>query len=957
MTILIKKLFYITRTPYLGLMSIVCATGVWGQDAGNPAQGANNDSIEEVFVIGSHIRTTFDNRTPIDILDRAALEKSSTSQLQDVLKDVPANTGSLFTDESGLSAGTGQFNIRGLGLGSTLTLVNSRRGGVAPVADPSGGDFLDINQFPLSAIKRVELLKDGASSIYGSEAVSGVANIVTRKGFEGMEVTAGYEEANTNAYHISLAAGKVFGNASFNFYATYYHQDRANRADLDFVVDRVNGGGIDGLSRLSSSSGAPGTYFPAAFDADGNPINLPGGVGFADPDCEAAGGFFAINSDGSLNTSTCRHSFFEQQSVLPEIDRLQVFAEYELPINDSVNYYGEAGFSRNVFLEDNGPLPTVNGLVDGGRLFIPADHPFNFFIADPGDPTLLIYIDPAVFDPGIHTTVDLAASARPLGRQFNHTGIDSQDQRREFIYTRILNGLEFSLSDLWQLNTSHMFASSNFTGSIPLTYRSDIFNQLLIDGSFNPFGTSVSDPTLISPKDGVSVAGNSNTVIEKFTTVANRDIRLTQNVVDLLLTGEFSGIGTGGPIGVAFGAQYRRLELADNPDSLIAAGEARVTNISSALGGVQEVWATYAEAVLPLNDWAEIQLALRFEDYGIFGDSTDPKIAASIFVTDSLTFRGSWGTAFQAPTLRQTAEQTNDVIIDDPAIPGIGPQNAVCAPGGVTQGVTVRTQGNDEMVAQSSTSFTLGAIFQSEQSFSASLDYWNFDYEDLIAPGLDGQTILNNDCADDGIPNSPDVIRSGGGQIQEVLTSFDNVGRVKSDGVDLALSYAFLDTSLGNFTLRADFAYVNSFEVTDGSGITVDRVGSRNVTNSFNTLPQIRGVAGLDWNNGIHSANVTLRYTDGYDNDQSNDAPIDSLTTVDFQYAIDLTDGLGTAKTQLVFGAENVFDEDPPGLVRNDASGNRITAINAAFDRPGYDPRSGASLRGRLLYFRIVQGL
>lgn len=927
------------------------------QDTQDAARADVDQRIEEILVTGTQVRNRkYTNTTPIDVLDRSVLESSSVNQLQDVLKDIPANTGSVFADEAGLSAGTGQFNIRGLGLASTLTLINGRRGGVAPVADPTGGDFTDINQFPVSAVQRIEILKDGASSIYGSEAVSGVANIITRKGFEGFELTADFESANNDAYSLGLASGKHFDDATFNFYATYDHQDRANRADLDFVVDRLNGGGVDGRSRLTSASGSPGTYFPATFDADGNPIGVVGGVGFPDPNCEAAGGFFAIRDDGTLNKSFCRHSFFNQQSIIPEANRVQVFAEFDMPLSDAVTYFAEASYARNEFRDDNGPLPTANGLIaanGAGRLFIPADHPFNFFIADPADPTQLIYIDPANFDPAVHNPVPLAASARPLGRAFNQTGIDELDQRREFNYTRILSGLEIDVGDNWIVSASHMFASSNFSGSIPLTYRMDIFNQLLLDGTFNPFGTAITDPDLISPRDGVSVAGNSQAVIDRFTTVANRDIRTTQNVVDLLLAGEIGGVGSG-PIGVAFGGQYRKLELTDNPDSLISAGEARVTSVSNSINGDQEVFAVFGEGIVPLSDWGEVQLALRYEDYGASDDSVDPKVAFAVFPTEVLTLRGSWGTAFQAPTLRQVAEQANFEFIDDPTIPGVGPQNAECLPPGefgVSQGTIVRTLGNEDLVAQSSTSFTLGVVFQSGQSFNGSLDYWSFEYEDLIAPGLNGQSIVDNDCAEDGIANDPRVIRDGGGQLQEVQTSFENVGLVETDGVDLALSYR-----VGDFSLSADAAYVLSFDVTDAAGITIDRVGSRNATNSFNTLPELRGVLGLDWQRDDHAANVTVRYTDGYDNDQSNDAPIDSFTTVDIQYRIDLSDAFGTSRSALTVGIENVFDEDPPGLVRNDVNGNRITGTIADYDRPGYDPRSGASLRGRIAYVRAEYG-
>ena len=961
MTLSRSSHYSLKRLAVLGASAIAISAGTANAQQVETIPDAS-DQVDDtprlatIIVTGSNVRTsTFNSRVPVDVVGRTKIEAANANQLIDVLADIPANTGSLFAEEAGLTAGTGQFNIRGLGLASTLTLVNGRRGGVAPVADSSGADFTDINQFPLSMVERVEVLKDGASAVYGSEAVSGVANIITRKGFEGFELSGAYEDASNEAYSLSVAAGKRFDDATFNFYATYYHQSRNNRGDFDWLVDRIHGGDTIGRSRLLSASGSPGTYFPATFNTDGDPIGLSGGAGFADPDCEAAGGIFPIRDDGTTNTSFCRHSFFNQQSVISEQNRIQAFVESEIPISERVTYYNEASYSRNVMRDDNGPLPTNNGLIaanGAGRIFIPADHPFNFFIEDPTDSNALVYIDPSVWDNAIHTAVPLSASMRPLGNDFNATGVKDQDQRREFNYGRLLNGVEIDVTDTWQVNASHMVAWSNLTNSIPLTYIMDTYNQLVLDGEWNPFGTRIADPNLISPKDGVSIAGSSDAVRDQFLTTASRDIRTVQNVVDLIATGELGDFGTG-PIGVAIGAQYRNLELTDTPDALVASGQAARNSLSFPVDGDQTVWAGFAEAVFPLGDRAEVQFAVRHEDYGDFGSSTDPKVAAEFNATDWLTLRGSWGTAFQAPTIRQTAEQTNFEFIDDSAFQGAG--GATCGAGGPSQGVLVRTRGNDDLTAQSSRSFTIGAIMNFFDAVDVSADYWNFEYDDLIAPGLNGQTIVDNDCNDDGIPNDPRVLRDGSGQLTEVLTSFENVGKVETDGIDFSLAYQLPTSSLGDVSVRTDVAYVRKFDVFGSSGGAFDGAGSRNATNNFNTLPKWRGNASINWAKDVHSANVTIRYIDGYDNDQSNNAPIDSFTTVDLQYGIDLSDFTGSASSRILLGAENVFDEDPPALVRFDSTGQLISGTIADIDRPGYDPRAGHSFRGRVLYARFVQ--
>ena len=154
-----------------------------------PPTFAQDDEIEEITVTGSHIRRTeYEGRAPIQIVDAEAIELIGAAQPVEILKQLTVNSGSQYYNETNDRAGVSQFNIRNLGLGSTLTLINGKRGGIAAVADATGTDFVDINQFPLAMIQRVEVLTNGASATYGSQAVAGVANIITRKGFEGLEI-------------------------------------------------------------------------------------------------------------------------------------------------------------------------------------------------------------------------------------------------------------------------------------------------------------------------------------------------------------------------------------------------------------------------------------------------------------------------------------------------------------------------------------------------------------------------------------------------------------------------------------------------------------------------------------------------------------------------------------------------------------------------------------------------
>ncbi|MDH3441617.1 MAG: TonB-dependent receptor plug domain-containing protein, partial [Gammaproteobacteria bacterium] len=225
-----------------------------------PPTLAQEGEIEEIVVTGSHIRRTeYEGRAPIQVVDAQAIEMIGAAQPVDVIKQLSVNSGSEFYNETNARAGVSQFNIRNLGLGSTLTLVNGKRAGIAPVTSEAGTDFFDLNQLPLAMIERIEVLTNGASATYGSQAVAGVANIITRKGFEGLEVSGGYSASEINQWYMNMAAGAGFDRGHFNVYATYYEQGRKDRTQFDWLDYRLNGGGDQTRSSFLSGTGSPGS--------------------------------------------------------------------------------------------------------------------------------------------------------------------------------------------------------------------------------------------------------------------------------------------------------------------------------------------------------------------------------------------------------------------------------------------------------------------------------------------------------------------------------------------------------------------------------------------------------------------------------------------------------------------------------------------------------------------------
>ncbi len=920
-----------------------------------PPAIAESDSIEEVLVTGSYIRrSSFEGAKPIQVIDQETIARIGATQMVDVLKELTVNSGSQFYNETNNRAGTAMFNVRNLGLGSTLTLINGKRGGIAAVADDTGTDFLDINQFPISMIERIEVLTDGASATYGSQAVAGVANIITRKGFEGFELSGGYSDSEIEQKDLSLAAGGQFDRGGFNIYATYYEQDEAYRSDFGWLNKRLNPS--PETSRFLSSTGSPGTYRRATLNAAGNAIPVDDAIRVRDPDCEAAGGVLRSPTD-----TRCRYLFVDQVAIISAEERVQVFTEFDWEFSDSVRYYAEASYSNNVIERPSGGATFNTGSAVGGGYTIPASHPFNFFILDPNNPANILYIGPEDWDNDTHTAVDLQATARPLGREVNNTSL-TQNIVRELNYIRLMNGIEFDLTDTWTMDVSYGWAKSTRTTNGPHNYRSDVFQDLVKSGEWNPLGSRLASPELVSPKDGTSVAGSSGITLAKFDTPSSSNARVLEQVTDLVATGDLFTFN-GNTVAAAFGAQYRDVDITIIEDSLTAAGESNESSVSGPVEGSQDVWAVFGELVFPVYDALELQFALRREEYGgSIGATTDPKLSFEYRPMDWLGLRGSWGTSFQAPTVRQTASATSSAFIDDPASP-TGPGGSLrCVSTGLNNNIVVAVQGSPGLAPQESKNYNFGLVLQFENGINTSLDYFYFDYTDLIAQSEGAQAIVNNDCENDEIPNDPRVIRDAGGQLRQVNTEFTNIGSVETRGLDLNFGY---DVALGPGTLLLNAAatYVMDFDVKD-EGETFDGAGSRNFSNNFSTLPQLRGNIGGSYLLGNHSITGKFRYIDEYDNDQSNNGTVEAWEVFDVQYSYLAPGLIGDGDTTITVGMNNVFDEDPPRLTRLGDDGNELPASKAsagglifdgASDRPGYDDRAGHDLRGRIVYLKFSQ--
>ena len=921
-------------------------------------RATDGPAIEEVVVVGSLIRRreVYEGRAPVQTLGAALFESVGAAQGVDILSSLTANTGSYLATQQNYLQGVAQFSLRGVGLSSTLTLVNGRRAGFAPVSNDVGQSFFDINTLPVLMIERVEILRDGASATYGSQAVAGVANIVTRKHLTGLELAGGYRDATNRAYDLGFASGFETTRGAISLYGTWYEQDENFRTEFDWMIPRAidpDGDGDIVEGSFDSGRGSPGSFRRAVAKADGtySPYQVDGldAPRYPDADCRAGGGY----PSGAL----CRMDFSDQRTMIAAERRAQLFADAEFHFDGARTLLGEVGYSVNKVTDRVGNMLLFRGNVERtNEFFVPASHPFNFW-TDPDGDGLLTYVAPSDWNPALHEAVPLGYFGRPLGAEA--AGENSGDELRQFDSLRVMVGLETDLPGGWTGEGYLTRARTDLDVGSERHWNAAEFARAVAQGRWNPFGTRLVSPDLATPKTTAddaldpALAGrraaNDTATLAAFERVRTESARSVQNVAEFVATGEVLK-GLARPVTLATGAQYRELEYRFRPDPLNAAGEGPQQIREFPRDAGQRVWAVFAESQAYLGDRVELQLAARHERYDQAGASTDPKIAGRFAVSDRLSVRASWGTSFQAPSVFQAAGNTSSRTLTDPFRfdgQGVGRCTVDASGAIINRGdnfavATVLRGGG--LSPQSARSTNVGLLLTPFDNSAVSVDYWTLDYRDVIAQGRSFQSIVDDDCRDDGRPDDPRIERDSSGQLSVVSTDYENVGAVRTAGFDLNTRYD-LDTSVGDLRVSADATLVTRFDVNAAGEGFVDRLGSRNDTNGFAPTPELRLNVVLGWRRGRQEAGLAARYVDAYSNDEVASLPeIASWTTLDVNYAYSV--GLFGGEATFYIGARNLTDRDPPPLPSGREGVHRHNL------RPGFDGFVH-DIKGRTVYVRF----
>lgn len=887
--------------------------------AGAADEAAKPENIGgEIVVVGSYLdRGSRDTPAPVMVVDREDLDRAGVTTPMDIIRNLPMNTGSQFnTDErtQGATTGTANINLRGLGVGSTLVLQDGRRRPLSLAVTNDGVNFVDINaMMPFLMVERIEVLKDGAASLYGSDAVAGVVNFVTRDRFEGLEVMGSFRSAAQGGTRDAEAAA-IYGLQSdrFRLVVSASYLDRSLLTEDELALSG------DTITPLSN----PGAFQPAfkVFTGPGVPLeNRPtvvvGGPA-ADPACAANGG--VVNPSNLCQFDTSRFA-----TLVAQERRFNAGALARWELSDTTRIGLNVNYASNDVVRVTTPSYPLSALP-----FVPATNPGFVSGSAPG----------AVLG-------TLAAVATPptatRGALFYGRALPMTDDpaRNDFRYRTFWASADVSgnIAGDWKYEVAATFAHQTLTVNAPDVLRDRFLAALAGQGGpnnnqfYNPFGSA------IGAAPG-SPFFNDPAVIADFVSALNARSKSDTWVLDAVVNGSLFTIGSRA-VKLALGAQFR----SDNR-STDANQEANDNRLFFFRGRPdtsfsRDVAAAFAEVSMPLAETLEVQGALRWEDHGgNIGSSVNPKLATMWNPANWVSLRASFATAFRAPQPAQDDPGSALTALErvvDPSLPVTSPfARATFYP-------VVRT-GNPNLRPETSESYNFGLTLRPTRGLMLSLDHWRFSIDDLIV-GEAAQNIVNaNDPAR--------VVRvSGTGTINFIQGSFVNAAQLRTNGFDFVASYNFDLGTAGRMRADLNATYIMDYQLREGVGQPlVERAGRRNFATVAAPTPEWRANLSLNWTKGPHSLTGIARFVDSYLNDEllvrSPPLPaeqIKSWTTFDLQYALAL-DGLAGAgsKTSLTVGAINLFDALPPFA----ATDNGLP----------YDTRV-ADPRGRQIYVMLRQ--
>jgi iron complex outermembrane receptor protein len=826
--------------------------------------GDDVEQIEEIVTTGSRIIRTdkFDTAGHVVAIDEVAIDALAELNIADVLRSSPLNAFGSFSERSGSSAASNAtFNLRGLGSERTLVMMDGRRLPGSPAGLP---DIVNINMLPMVAIQRVDILADGASAVYGSDAIAGVVNLVTHKSFDGIEMSFRYgdrERDDGGDSSIGILAGASNDKANVVVAFEYSKRDPVFDADRWFTSPFINDPAGGGLSN-------------AYFDTDG--ISYYGrswtvydDKGTADvtddyyewraaAECPTTDGFVGVlgaaalggNSDGADGT-LCGFAYAGVSANRAELEKVNSYLYASYDVSEDVEMYVRGLFSKNDSF---------------GRYAPPA-------AAWPSPP-----IDHA------HNPYDIAQMISDGVLTDNYT-IDAT-----YRWTNIGPRDNYITDTQWDI-------SAGFTGSLTDNVAFDFYVQ---SGQYDSFDVGNYylnfvglEYVLANGLDPFSDAGLG--AMKAQTTQDNSSSQ--DKIYGHIQFGTGDLFGNGESIAL-IGAEYVEIGYQNLYDPQSEAGNIGGSAGNSSLGG-RDFTSLFAEWLVPLTENSELNIAARYDDYSDFGDAVSPTISYNINVTDSLALRARWGQGFKAPSL---------AILLGPDV--FSAETATDPVTGLTRQFNTYFITNENTGAEESESYSIGANWEFIEGHSIDLAYYAVTVDDVIGQPT-AQEMLFADAA--GVvfdPMGSRVIRTGGpqGNVDSIYSFAANGGKLEVSGIDLQWASSF-DTRAGYLDLGLFWSH--QLEYKQNAYFN----GGFQDTAGYHLQPQNRAQASAIWSMGDFAVDLIVNYMGEHSEEDFVDdsgvlttsaVKLDSWTTMNLALRYDAGEW-----GRLKLGANNLTDEDP----------------------------------------------
>ena len=953
----------------------VLATAAYGQDQEQPA-------VEEIVVVGSQIKgADIEGALPVTVVSSEAMEAQGLINGTELLRSIPQIGAIGFSDVrggiTGVNAARGDvasFNLRSLGDGNTLTLVNGRRMVLYPITQTSAVDGVPVatanaNSLPTGVLQRVEVLRDGASALYGADAVAGVINYVVDDNYEGIKLSArfGAEEGTSrDDFRIRGAYGVRFNNEATHFVVSASYAKRngilANETNFSANADlrsRAPAFARDtSLDQRSSLEVTPLVSYTGLGTFHLRPVNLVrdnGSMLDAD-DCGSRGvaaastvfsdGVQSLCLDAGNHDRAMRPNRNESRTLVSDRERINLFAHATHDVSDDMEVYSEASYYHSV---TNRHWEQAS-ILSNGRFFVPADYYYNPFgpvrFSDGRtNPNRLPDLDPAVVP--VEGLGFRLLSFRPVDVGTRNIEVTSDSYR-------ILLGVRGSWAN-WDYDSAALYSAADVEDvasnrvSTPLLQAS---LRMDTPAAYNIFtGVNPNNPASI-----IDSTVNPRSSIDPFIVSASREAKTSLTLVDFRLSNPALFEMPAGAAGLGVGLEWRRETMREDNAAIfdgsmpyidplnrsLRPGE--VTNLSSLQGsslrpdfaGDRTVVSGYAELLLPLLSDRPVvhsldaQIAVRHEDFDDFGSITRPKLALSWFLIEQLQVRSAYSEGFRAPNMVQlhSPPQSITTSVRDYA-EGIRLGTGNINNGPANGNYILETVGNPDLTPEKSENLSFGIVVKPLETLTFTADWWQIKTEDTVGV-LSDENVSRLDAVlrAQGSSN-PAVTRDAPdaanplGHIRVIRRQFRNLNERTVKGFDVGVFYT-LETSVGRFRAEVNAARLLAFDqeagneaaqiVAFGANPTVlgSSVGSL-IEREF--FPKWRGTGSLRWdsNNRNWGAALFYRYVDSVFEPTVTNA--DGFYQVPSHEIVDASlvrnELLGT-DSSIRLGINNVFDKDPP---------------------------------------------